>query len=189
MRRFVLFPIRYRNVWSMYKKAEASSWTAEEVDLSKDVVQWDSSFSYILAFFAGSDGIVAGNIVERFCMEVQIPEARRFYEFQLMMENIHSKLYSRLIDTYVKDAGERETLFDAVEVLPCVHAKAGLKKRGLMPGLTFSKELICRDEGLHTDFACLMFTIYSTQSAVLSQAVFRSFREKRKSVAFTEEGH
>ncbi|NXL97073.1 RIR2 reductase, partial [Tyrannus savana] len=200
-RRFVIFPIQYHDIWQMYKKAEASFWTAEEVDLSKDIQHWESLkpeekyfISHVLAFFAASDGIVNENLVERFSQEVQITEARCFYGFQIAMENIHSEMYSLLIDTYIKDPREREFLFNAIETLPCVKKKADwamcwigdkkatygervvafaavegiffsgsfasifwLKKRGLMPGLTFSNELISRDEGLHCDFACLMF--------------------------------
>jgi len=199
-RRFVILPIQYGDIWQMYKKAEASFWTAEEVDLSKDMADWaklkpDEKYfiSHVLAFFAASDGIVNENLVERFMNEVQIPEARCFYGFQIAMENIHSEMYSLLIDTYVKDPAEREKLFNAIETVPAVKKKAEwalrwigdgadygervvafaavegiffsgsfaaifwLKKRGLMPGLTFSNELISRDEGLHTDFACLMF--------------------------------
>ncbi|XP_015265793.1 PREDICTED: ribonucleoside-diphosphate reductase subunit M2 [Gekko japonicus] len=200
-RRFVIFPIQYHDIWQMYKKAEASFWTAEEVDLSKDIQHWESLkpeekyfISHVLAFFAASDGIVNENLVERFSQEVQVTEARCFYGFQIAMENIHSEMYSLLIDTYIKDPKEREFLFNAIETLPCVKQKADwamhwigdkqasygerivafaavegiffsgsfasifwLKKRGLMPGLTFSNELISRDEGLHCDFACLMF--------------------------------
>nr|CAG4643228.1 EOG090X06TJ [Ilyocryptus agilis] len=199
--RFVLFPIQYHDVWKMYKKAEASFWTAEEVDLSKDMKDWDRLqpserhfISHVLAFFAASDGIVNENLVERFAQEVQIPEARCFYGFQIAMENIHSEMYSLLIETYIRDTAERAKLFNAIETLPCVGKKADwavkwignreasygerivafaavegiffsgsfaaifwLKKRGLMPGLTFSNELISRDEGLHCDFACIMF--------------------------------
>ncbi|RGP70499.1 ribonucleoside-diphosphate reductase subunit m2 [Fusarium longipes] len=199
--RFVLFPIKYHEIWQMYKKAEASFWTAEEIDLSKDLHDWnnrltsDEQFfiSHILAFFAASDGIVNENLVERFSGEVQIPEARCFYGFQIMMENIHSETYSLLIDTYIKEPAQRTYLFNAIDTIPCIRKKADwairwiqdknssfaqrlvafaavegiffsgafasifwLKKRGLMPGLTFSNELISRDEGLHTDFACLL---------------------------------
>ncbi|KAG6837533.1 Ribonucleotide-diphosphate reductase (RNR), small subunit [Arthromyces matolae] len=202
-RRFVLFPIQYPEIWQMYKKAEASFWTAEEMDLSKDLHDWHNRLndnerhfiSHVLAFFAASDGIVNENLVERFSNEVQAAEARCFYGFQIMMENIHSETYSLLIDTYIKDQAEREYLFDAVETIPCIKRKADwalkwisdkdstfaerlvafaavegiffsgsfasifwLKKRGLMPGLTFSNELISRDEGMHTDFACLLFS-------------------------------
>lgn len=200
-RRFVIFPIQYPDIWQMYKKAEASFWTAEEVDLSKDLSDWETLkdsekhfIKHVLAFFAASDGIVNENLVERFSQEVQVTEARCFYGFQIAMENVHSEMYSLLIDTYIRDPKERDFLFNAIETLPCVKKKADwalqwigsksatfgerivafaavegiffsgsfasifwLKKRGLMPGLTFSNELISRDEGLHTDFACLMF--------------------------------
>ncbi|KAK4193585.1 ribonucleotide reductase [Podospora australis] len=201
--RFVLFPIKYHEIWQMYKKAEASFWTAEEIDLSKDLHDWNNKLtddeqffvSHILAFFAASDGIVNENLVERFSAEVQIPEARCFYGFQIMMENIHSETYSLLIDTYIKEPAQRTYLFNAIDTIPCIRKKADwalrwisdkdatfaqrlvafaavegiffsgafasifwLKKRGLMPGLTFSNELISRDEGLHTDFACLLFS-------------------------------
>lgn len=201
-RRFVLFPIQFHEIWQMYKKAEASFWTAEEMDLSKDLYDWNNRLndnerhfiSHVLAFFAASDGIVNENLVERFSNEVQAAEARCFYGFQIMMENIHSETYSLLIDTYIKDPKRREFLFDAVETIPSIKRKADwaltwitdqkstfaerlvafaavegiffsgsfasifwMKKRGLMPGLTFSNELISRDEGMHTDFACLLF--------------------------------
>lgn len=200
--RFVMFPIQYHDIWQMYKKAVASFWTVEEVDLSKDMMHWDSLnqnekhfVSHVLAFFAASDGIVNENLVERFSQEVQSPEARCFYGFQIMIENIHSEMYSLLIDTYVRDEAERMKLFRAIEHVPCIKKKADwalkwiesekatfaerivafaavegiffsgsfasifwLKKRGLMPGLTFSNELISRDEGLHCDFACLIFS-------------------------------
>lgn len=200
--RFVIFPIKYHDIWSMYKKAEASFWTAEEIDLSKDIPDWqdklnnDERFfvSRVLAFFAASDGIVNENLCLRFSHEVQVAEARCFYGFQIMMENIHSETYSLLIDTFVKDPIERDHLFRAIDTIPCIRRKADwamrwigdesssfgerliafaavegiffsgsfaaifwLKKRGLMPGLTFSNELISRDEGLHCDFACLLF--------------------------------
>ncbi|KAI4158279.1 MAG: hypothetical protein LQ342_007576 [Letrouitia transgressa] len=201
--RFVLFPIKYHEIWQMYKKAEASFWTAEEIDLSKDLHDWNNRLnddekyfiSHVLAFFAASDGIVNENLVERFSGEVQVPEARCFYGFQIMMENIHSETYSLLIDTYIKEQKQRQYLFHAIDTIPCIRKKADwaikwiqdknstfasrlvafaavegiffsgsfasifwLKKRGLMAGLTFSNELISRDEGLHTDFACLLFS-------------------------------
>ncbi|KAA8912350.1 hypothetical protein TRICI_003520 [Trichomonascus ciferrii] len=201
--RFVLFPIKYHEIWQMYKKAEASFWTAEEIDLGKDMGDWENKLNdderyfikHVLAFFAASDGIVNENLVERFSGEVQIPEAKCFYGFQIMMENIHSETYSLLIDTYIKDTKEANHLFNAIEEIPCIKKKADwalrwisdqestfaerliafaavegiffsgsfasifwLKKRGLMPGLTFSNELISRDEGMHTDFACLLFS-------------------------------
>lgn len=200
--RFVLFPIKYHEIWQAYKRAEASFWTAEEIDLSKDIHDWNNRMnenerffiSRVLAFFAASDGIVNENLVENFSAEVQIPEAKCFYGFQIMMENIHSETYSLLIDTYIKDPKESDFLFNAIENIPQIKEKAEwairwiqddsaifaerlvafaaiegiffsgsfaaifwLKKKGLMPGLTFSNELICRDEGLHTDFACLLF--------------------------------
>ncbi|KAJ2076998.1 Ribonucleotide-diphosphate reductase (RNR), small subunit, partial [Coemansia sp. S142-1] len=200
--RFVMFPIKYHEIWEMYKKHEASFWTAEEIDLSQDMGHWDNRLTdnerhfikYVLAFFAASDGIVNENLVQNFSTEVQIPEARSFYGFQMMIENIHSETYSLLIETYIRDAKERDFLFHAIDNIPCIRKKADwalrwidnrdakfgvrlvafaavegiffsgsfasifwLKKRGLMPGLTFSNELICRDEGLHTDFACVLF--------------------------------
>lgn len=200
--RFVILPIQYQDIWQMYKKAQASFWTAEEVDLSKDLVHWEvlkdderHFISHVLAFFAASDGIVNENLVERFMQEVQVTEARCFYGFQIAIENIHSEMYSLLIDAYIKDPKEKSYLFNAIETLPCIAKKANwalrwigdeasgyaervvafaavegiffsgsfaaifwLKKRGIMPGLTFSNELISRDEGLHTDFACLMYS-------------------------------
>jgi len=199
--RFVLFPIQHKDVWEMYKKAEASFWTAEELDLAHDHKDWELMsdnerhfVSHILAFFAASDGIVNENLAQNFSNEVQIPEARCFYGFQIAIENIHSEVYSLLIDTYVKDETQKSHLLNAIETVPCVNKKANwalqwcdqnnasfaerivafatvegiffsgsfcaifwLKKRGLMPGLTFSNELISRDEGLHCDFACLMY--------------------------------
>ncbi|KAI6013279.1 ribonucleotide reductase small subunit [Pisolithus marmoratus] len=173
-------------IWQMYKKAEVSFWTAEEMDLSKDIHDWNNCLndnerhfiSHVLAFFAASDGIVNENLVECFSNEVQVAEAHCFYGFQIMMENIHSETYSLLIDTYIKDAAQREYLFDAIETIPCVKRKADWALKwisddrstfaerlvtfaaqcGLVPGLTFSNELISRDEGMHTDFACLLFS-------------------------------
>jgi ribonucleoside-diphosphate reductase beta chain len=198
--RFVLFPIEHDDIWSFYKKSEASFWTAEEIDLGADLVDWESKLNdneryfikNILAFFAASDGIVNENIAENFLSEVQYTEAKFFYGFQIMMENIHSETYSLLIDSYIKDSAEKDHLFNAIETLEPVKKKAEwalewidngsyaerliafaavegiffsgafcsifwLKKRGLMPGLTFSNELISRDEGLHCDFACLLY--------------------------------
>jgi len=201
LKRLHLFPIQYDDVWQMYKKAIASFWTTEEVDLSKDLKDWQSLkpqeqhfIKHVLAFFAASDGIVNANLIERFSDEVQVLEAKYFYKCQVAMENIHSEMYSLLIDTYVESADEKKYLFNAIENLPCVNKKATwalrwindqeatfaerviafaavegiffsgsfasifwLKKRGLMPGLAFSNELISRDEGMHTDFACLMY--------------------------------
>jgi ribonucleoside-diphosphate reductase beta chain len=186
----------------MYKKAEASFWTAEEIDLAADVPQWEKLtdnerhfISHVLAFFAASDGIVNENLGVNFFNEVQLPEAKCFYGFQIMIENIHSETYSLLIDTLIKDQAEKHRLFNALETVPCVQKKGHwalrwiksenfaerlvafaavegiffsgsfcsifwLKKRGLMPGLSFSNELISRDEGLHCDFACLLYTKY-----------------------------
>jgi ribonucleoside-diphosphate reductase beta chain len=200
--RFVLFPIQHDDIWQMYKQAEASFWTAEEIDLSPDLADWERLndgerhfISHVLAFFAASDGIVNENLAVNFLSEVQYPEAKCFYGFQVMAENIHSETYSLLIDTYVRDSREKNKLFNALETVPCV-AKKGewalkwinsetfverliafaavegiffsgsfcsifwLKKRGLMPGLSFSNELISRDEGLHCEFACLLYTRY-----------------------------
>ncbi len=194
--RFVIFPIKHHDIWEWYKKMEASFWTAEEIDLHQDLTDWNTKLSadeqyfikHILAFFAASDGIVNENLAENFVNEVQYPEAKFFYGFQIMMENIHSETYSLLIDTYVKDEVEKNKLFKAIEVFPAIQKKAKwalnwidsdsfaerliafaavegiffsgafcsifwLKKRGLMPGLTFSNELISRDEGVHCDFA------------------------------------
>jgi ribonucleoside-diphosphate reductase beta chain len=194
--RFVIFPIKHHDIWEWYKKMEASFWTAEEIDLSQDLNDWNNKLNkdekyfikHILAFFAASDGIVNENLAENFVNEVQYAEAKFFYGFQIMMENIHSETYSLLIDTYVKDEAEKADLFNALEVFPAIRKKADwaikwidsdsfaerliafaavegiffsgafcaifwLKKRGLMPGLTFSNELISRDEGVHCDFA------------------------------------
>jgi len=198
--RFVLFPIQHDDIWSFYKKAEASFWTAEEIDLQPDLIDWESKLNdderhfvkHVLAFFAASDGIVNENLAENFLAEVQYTEAKFFYGFQIAIENIHSETYSLLIDTYIKDSKEKDYLFNAIETLDCVRKKADwalrwieegsfaerliafaavegiffsgsfcsifwLKKRGLMPGLAFSNELISRDEGLHCDFACLLY--------------------------------
>lgn len=199
--RFVLFPIQHNDIWDFYKKSEASFWTAEEIDLSQDLTDWDNKLNdderhfikHVLAFFAASDGIVNENLAENFLSEVQYTEAKFFYGFQVMMENIHSETYSLLIDTYIKNPAEKDKLFNAIDTLDCVKKKAEwalnwidngsfaerliafaavegiffsgsfcsifwLKKRGLMPGLTFSNELISRDEGMHCDFACLLYT-------------------------------
>lgn len=199
--RFVILPINYPAIWEMYKKHEASFWTAEEIDLSDDLKHWENLnqgekhfISHVLAFFAASDGIVNENLAVNFMSEVQVPEARCFYGFQIMMENIHSETYALLIDTYVKDPVEKDRLFHAIDTVPCVGKKAEwalkwidngtfaqrlvafaavegiffsgsfcsifwLKKRGLMPGLTFSNELISRDEGMHCEFACLLYSM------------------------------
>ncbi|VDN50773.1 unnamed protein product [Dracunculus medinensis] len=200
--RFVIFPIKYPDIWEFYKKAVASFWTPEEVDLSRDYRDWENLnhgerhfISRVLAFFAASDGIVNENLVNRFSQEVQVPEARFFYGFQIMIENVHSEMYSKMIETYIRDEKERMTLFNAIHEFEFIKKKADwalcwiadekasyaerliafaavegiffsgsfaaifwLKKRGLMPGLTQSNELISRDEGLHRDFACLMYS-------------------------------
>ncbi len=198
--RFVLFPIQHDDIWSFYKKAEASFWTAEEIDLQADLVDWETKLNdderhfvkHVLAFFAASDGIVNENLAENFLSEVQYTEAKFFYGFQVAIENIHSETYSLLIDTYIKDTKDKNYLFNAIDTMEPVKKKADwalrwidegnfaerlvafaavegiffsgsfcsifwLKKRGLMPGLAFSNELISRDEGLHCDFACLLY--------------------------------
>jgi len=198
--RFVLFPIKHHDIWSMYKIHEAAFWTAEEIDLAQDLTDWRENLNddekhfikHVLAFFAASDGIVNENLAINFLNEVQYAEARCFYGFQIMMENIHSETYSLLIDTYISDPHEKDKLFNAMDTVPAVAKKAQwalkwinsesfverlvafaavegiffsgsfcsifwLKKRGLMPGLAFSNELISRDEGLHTEFACLLY--------------------------------
>ena len=199
-RRFVLFPIEHDDIWAFYKKTEASFWTAEEIDLHQDITDWENKLNddekhfikHVLAFFAASDGIVNENLADNMVSEVQYTEAKFFYGFQIMMENIHSETYSLLIDTYIKDQKEKNFLFNAIENMECVKEKAEwafrwidngsfaerliafaavegiffsgsfcsifwLKKRGLMPGLSFSNELISRDEGMHCDFACLLY--------------------------------
>ena len=199
--RYVMFPLQDQDIWKLYKKMFDCMWRAEEIDLSKDLIHWNKLkdgerhfIKMILAFFAASDGIVLENLGARFLNEVQLPEARAAYGFQLMMENVHSETYSLLIDTYIKDGKEKTKLFNALEEFPCIKKKADwsikwiedndssfatrlvafacvegiffsgsfcsiywLKKRGLMPGLTFSNELISRDEGMHTDLAVLLF--------------------------------
>jgi ribonucleoside-diphosphate reductase beta chain len=197
--RFVLFPLQHLDIWEYYKKAQASFWTAEEIDLQQDLADWEKLnageqhfVKHVLAFFAASDGIVNENLAENFVSEVQYTEAKFFYGFQIMMENIHSETYSLLIDTYIKDKAEQEYLFNAIDTVPAVQKKAEwalkwigsesfverlvafaavegiffsgsfcsifwLKKRGLMPGLSFSNELISRDEGMHTDFAVHLY--------------------------------
>jgi len=204
--RFCAFPIKWGSIWEMYKKAEASFWTAEEVDLSLDYKDWERLKSgekhfigHVLAFFASSDGIVLENLAVRFMKEIQIPEARAFYGFQIMIENVHSEMYSLLIDTYIKDSIEKNNLFRAIETIPIIKKKADwalkwissdrsfaerliafaciegiffsgsfcsifwLKKRNMMAGLTFSNELISRDEGLHRDFACLVYSLLNNK--------------------------
>lgn len=198
--RFVMFPIQHHDMWSAYKKQMACFWTAEEIDFVQDRKDWSTLnkneqhfIKMVLAFFAASDGIVLENLASRFMSEVQAPEARAFYSFQQMMENVHSETYSLLIDTYITDPKEKKDLFNALDTFPCVTVKAEwalkwigsestfaerlvgfacvegiffsgsfcaiywLKKRGKMPGLTFSNELISRDEGMHTQFACMLY--------------------------------
>jgi ribonucleoside-diphosphate reductase beta chain len=197
--RFVIFPIEHPEIWDMYKKQQACIWTAEEIDLSSDIDDWRNKLNdnerhfikHVLAFFAASDGIVNENLAENFVGEVQYTEAKFFYGFQIMMENIHSETYSLLIDTYITDPAEKTKLFNAIDTIPAVKKKAEwalkwvdseyfqerliafaavegiffsgsfcsifwLKKRGLMPGLSFSNELISRDEGMHCDFAVML---------------------------------
>src|SRR6201986_4533099 len=217
--RFVILPIKYPAIWEMYKKCEASFWTAEEIDLGSDMKYWDAMndgerhfISHVLAFFAASDGIVNENLAINFMSEVQLPEARCFYGFQIMIENIPSETYALLIDTYIKDPAEKDRLFHAIDTVPCVGKKAQwalrwinngtfaerliafaavegiffsgsfcsifwLKKRGLMPGLTFSNELISRDEGMHCEFACLLYRMLDKKldkkaaTAIITDAV------------------
>ena len=218
--RFVLFPIKYDAIWAMYKKHLAAHWVTEEVDLSQDQIDWDKLtdnerffVKNVLAFFAASDGIVNENLVVNFMQDVTIPEVRCFYGFQVAIENIHSEMYSLLIDTFIKDNDEKDKMFNAIDTLDCVKKKATwalkwidtapsfahrlvafaavegiffsgsfcaiywLKKRGLMPGLTFSNELISRDEGLHCDFACLLYSMMQNKldpkeiEAIITEAV------------------
>lgn len=201
--RFVMFPLKYHDIWEMYKQAEMSFWTAEEIDLAQDLTDWNEKLNsdekhfikMVLAFFAASDGIVNENLAENFLKEVQYPEAKSFYGFQIAMENVHSETYSLLIDTYISNPEEKDKLFHAIDNYPSIMKKADwalkwinsesfaerliafaavegiffsgsfcsifwLKKRGLMPGLSFSNELISRDEGLHCQFACLLHNKY-----------------------------
>ncbi len=216
-KRFVLFPIKHHAIWDLYKSAEASFWTAEEIDLSADLADWEKLgdderyfISRILAFFAASDGIVNENLAINFMNEVQIPEARCLYGFQIMMENIHAETYSLLIDTYIKDPREKDDLFNALETIPTVAKKAAwalkwiesdnfaerliafmavegiffsgsfcsifwLKKRGLMPGLSFSNELISRDEGLHCETACMLYSML--ENKLPDETVYAIVRE------------
>ena len=215
--RFVLFPIKHNEIWKMVKKQQACFWISEELDLSKDLEDWaklnDNEKHFIkniLAFFAGSDGIVLENLVLNFFQEIQIPEVRSFYSFQIMMENIHSETYSLLIDKYITDTTEKHKTFNAIEYSPAIKKKADwsikwidsnianfstrlvafaiveglffsgafcsiywIKKRGLLPGLTFSNELISRDEGMHTEFAILLYSMISNKlDATLIQTIF-----------------
>lgn len=217
--RFTVFPVRHNDVWKKYKDAVATFWTAEEIDLTKDMDDWeklseDEQFfiKNVLAFFAGSDGIVMENLGQRFMNDIEIPEVRLFYGYQLFIEGIHSEVYSLLIDTYISDESEKKHLFEAIDTIPCVAKKAQwalkwidddkssfamrlvafaivegvffsgsfcsiywLKKRGLMPGLTFSNELISRDEGMHTDFAVLLYSML--QNKLTDDEVFDMFKE------------
>lgn len=213
-KRFVLFPLRYPEIYRFYKKAESSFWTVEEVEISNDLDHFKKLtdderhfIKYVLAFFAASDGIVNENLVERFCNEIAVLEVKFFYSFQSAMENIHSEMYSKLIDTYISDETEKNFLFNAIHTIPSIAKKAEwaqkwissnadfdtrliafacvegiffsasfaaifwLKKRGLMPGLTFSNELISRDEGLHTDFACLLHKYIVNKSPRIREIV------------------
>ncbi|HCV50807.1 MAG TPA: ribonucleoside-diphosphate reductase, partial [Saprospirales bacterium] len=218
--RFVLFPIQHDDIWNFYKKSEASFWTAEEIDLHQDLSDWENKLNdnerhfikHVLAFFAASDGIVNENLADNMVTDVQYTEAKFFYGFQIMMENIHSETYSLLIDAYIKENDEKDYLFNAIEHMPCVAKKADwalrwidngsfaerliafaavegiffsgsfcsifwLKKRGLMPGLSVSNELISRDEALHTEFAILIYSYIkekldkNTVHAIISEAV------------------
>ena len=215
--RFLILPINYTKIWEAYKKHESSFWTAEEIDLGSDMKDWNAMndgdrhfVSHVLAFFAASDGLVNENLAVNFMSEVQLPEARCFYGFQIMMENIHSETYALLIDTYIKDPQEKNRLFHAIETIPAVTRKAEwalrwiengsfaerlvafaavegiffsgsfcsifwLKKRGLMPGLTFSNELISRDEGLHCEFACLLYGMLNNKLS--EEAVYNIIRD------------
>jgi len=218
-KRFVLFPILHNDMYQLYKKAESAFWTASEIDLSKDINDWEKLTSdeqnfikNIIGFFAGSDGIIMENLATRFMNEIQIPEARAFYSYQIFNESIHSETYSLLIDTYIKDNNEKELIFNSIENIPSVAKKAlwaykwienkevsfatrlisfaivegvffsgsfcaiyWIKKRGLMPGLTFSNELISRDEGMHTEFACLLYS--KIVNRVDQQIVHQIFEE------------
>ena len=220
--RFVLFPIKYDKIWQAYKKHVAVFWTPEEIQLTKDKNDWmkltDNEkyfIEHILAFFAGSDGIVIENLGKRFMTDIEIPEVRAFYSFQMFIENVHSETYSLLIDTYIDDDKRKTELFNAIDRIPCVGKKAKwalkwiddetsnfatrliafciveglffsgsfcaiywLKKRGLMPGLTFSNELISRDEGLHTDFAILLYSMI--QNKLSEEIIYEMFREAVK---------
>ncbi|KAI5169246.1 ribonucleoside-diphosphate reductase subunit M2 [Pancytospora epiphaga] len=222
-KRYVLFPIRYPEIWHFYKKAESSFWTVEEVNLDMDIKDYNGLtkeeqffVNNVLAFFAASDGIVNENLVERFMNDVKVLEARYFYGFQVAIENVHSEMYSKLIETYVADEKERNYLFNAIQNIDCVREKANwakkwiessesfatrivafacvegiffsgsfaaifwLKKRGLMPGLTFSNELISRDEGLHTDFACLLHKFLRSRCDCIPEIVREAVEIEKK---------
>jgi len=217
--RFVLFPIKYNDIYEEYKKAESTFWTTNEIDLSKDINDWNKLnnnekyfIKNIIGFFAGSDGIIIENLALRFLNEIEIPEARSFYSYQIFNENIHSETYSLLIDTYIKDNAEKNKIFNAIENIPCIAKKASwaykwiqnnevnfatrliaftivegiffsgsfcaiywLKKRGLMPGLTFSNELISKDEGMHCHFACLLYSYIKNK--LKKEIVYEIFKE------------
>ena len=218
-KRFVLFPIIHNNLYQLYKKAESSFWTVSEIDLSKDLNDWEKLnndeqhfIKSIIGFFAGSDGIIMENLASRFMNEIQIPEARAFYSYQIFNESIHSETYSLLIDTYIKDNVEKEHIFNSIENIPSVAKKAAwaykwiqnkdvsfatrligfaivegiffsgsfcaiywIKKRGLMPGLTFSNELISKDEGMHCEFACALYEMI--QNKLEEKTVHQIFKE------------
>jgi ribonucleoside-diphosphate reductase beta chain len=218
-KRFVLFPVIYNDIYELYKKAESSFWTANEIDLSKDITDWEKLnndekhfIKNIIGFFAGSDGIIMENLACRFMNEIQIPEARAFYSYQIFNESIHSETYSLLIDTYIKDNEEKEKIFNSIENIPSVAKKASwaykwienknvsfsirliafaivegiffsgsfcaiywIKKRGLLPGLTFSNELISKDEGMHCEFATLLYSMI--QNKVDENIVYEIFQE------------
>ena len=217
--RFVLFPIKYNYIFEEYKKAESTFWTTNEIDLSKDINDWNKLnnnekyfIKNIIGFFAGSDGIIIENLALRFLNEIEIPEARSFYSYQIFNENIHSETYSLLIDTYIKDNEEKNKIFNSIENIPCIAKKASwaykwiqnnevnfatrliafaivegiffsgsfcaiywLKKRGLMPGLTFSNELISKDEGMHCHFACLLYSYIKNK--LKKEIVYEIFKE------------
>lgn len=219
--RFVIFPIKHHNIWKLYKKAVATFWTPEELDLSKDRNDWEKLnekeqyfIKHVLAFFAASDGIVMENLASRFMSEIEIPEIRAGYSFQIFIEQIHSETYSLLIDTYIQDEKEKNILFNAVDHYPCVKNKADwaikwiddkknnfqtrlvafvavegiffsgsfcaiywLKKRGIMPGLTFSNELISRDEGLHTDYAVEIYNMLQPQNRLLETQIHELIKD------------
>ncbi len=220
--RYVLFPIKFPEIWRKYKEALSVIWTVEEIDLKKDLIDWDNKLNdndrhfikNILAFFAGSDGIVLENLAQRFISEIEIPEVRCFYGFQIAMENIHSETYSLLIETYIKDNTEKDRLFRAIDTIPCITKKANwaikwindtesslatrliafavvegiffsgsfcaiywIKKRGLMPGLTFSNELISRDENLHCEFAILLYSMIPDHEKLSPEIMYTIFSD------------
>ena len=223
--RFVLFPIVHNDIYELYKKAESSFWTANEIDLGKDMNDWEklnnneqNFIKNVIGFFAGSDGIIMENLAVRFMNEIQIPEARAFYSYQIFNESIHSETYSLLIDTYIKDTYEKARIFNSIENIPSVAKKAlwaykwienkevsfatrlvafaivegiffsgsfcaiyWLKKRGLMPGLTFSNELISKDEGMHCEFACLLYSkIKNKLDPIVINSIFKEAIEIEK---------